>query len=64
MSMSSTTGQGDGESAAIAQAILAALDDMKQGDLGQTLAEFDQQFRAKHGLPKRPAATVTPDDLR
>ena len=34
-------------------AVREALDDMSNGDAGMTLAEFDQEFRRRHGLPKR-----------
>jgi hypothetical protein len=33
-------------------AIREALDDMANGDVGVELAEFDRQFRLRHGLQK------------
>jgi hypothetical protein len=32
-------------------AIREALDDMAQGDTGIDLAQFDREFRERHGLP-------------
>jgi hypothetical protein len=32
-------------------AVREALDDMKAGDTGVSLHEFDNQFRSRHGLP-------------
>ncbi len=35
-------------------AVKEALADMAAGDVGISLDTFDQEFRAKHGLPPRP----------
>ena len=42
------------EAAAVAHAVRSALNDMAQGDRGQTLADFDQGFRARHRLQQGP----------
>ncbi|MEX2093743.1 MAG: hypothetical protein WD971_13750 [Pirellulales bacterium] len=35
-------------------AVREALDDMANGDVGKELAEFDQEFRRRHGLQAMP----------
>ena len=35
-------------------AVREALDDMANGDVGKESADFDQEFRRRHGLPTKP----------
>jgi hypothetical protein len=35
-------------------AVRDALEDMANGDVGAPLAEFDREFRLRHGLPNQP----------
>jgi hypothetical protein len=43
----------DAEMAEDVAAVREALDDMAAGDIGATLAEFDRDFRQRHGLAER-----------